>query len=229
MENTNKQYNVALVGSSKCGKTTFLERHTDGVFKPVYRRTETERLFTLKFNTSAGEITFHINDKPNPTDNRLISWDNIDAVIMFIDYTKLSYESFVELFFQLKLRNNNIPIVFCRTKCDIESDVNISNIFKDSTYGFDYVSSKNYFNLDFPFLHIARKLTKDESLTFIEKPPVLPALLDINNAKVIYPELPPLSNKDTIKIKIKVSNETNNKKTTTIKISDNGEITVKRH
>jgi GTP-binding nuclear protein Ran len=105
------------------------------------------------------------------------------AIIMFDMTSRVSYSNVSKWYNQIRQTCPDIPIVLCGNKVDIK-DLKIKpeeiQFHKDKNMCF-LISAKSNFNFEKPFLFLARQMTHNPSLNFIERQAILPPEVLKNN------------------------------------------------
>lgn len=166
------EYKIAIIGEGNDGKTSYINRLTNGHFN----RHLGDDIRTATFSTNIGEIKIHFIELNNPS---LIDLAKIDAIIVMFDLPNISkLEKYIP---NLSLSNKEIPKVLVGTKADIGKseiidgeeyttfdEISINEIFTKfhtefSTFdAFWLVSAKSGYNIDKPLLSVINKLTNKE-------------------------------------------------------------------
>jgi|SaaInlV_165m_DNA_1040744.scaffolds.fasta_scaffold00007_112 GTP-binding nuclear protein Ran len=161
---------VAFIGDGGVGKTTYLERLTEGTFQQRYVSTIGSREYYITGNEMGEEgmldtnCSFHIIDtagqeKYGGLGLRVIERD-IDTYMIFFDLTsKLSFKNCVTWLNKVRAHKTDASIILVATKLDVlERKVSQSSINRFLTkWGIPiciYISSKSCYNYDKPFLYI---------------------------------------------------------------------------
>merc|ERR1711918_316201 len=94
------------------------------------------------------------------------------AIIMFDVTSRLTYKNVPTWHRDLCRVCENIPIVLCGNKVDL-SDRQIKpkhvSFHRKKNLQYHEISSKSNYGFEKPFLYLARKLTDDEKLSFVEQ------------------------------------------------------------
>jgi len=163
-------YKLVIYGDYQVGKSTYINRLKTGEFD-----SKSDGLpITLTFNTNHGIINFVC----------IKSIPDADAVIYLFDvnqkrtFTNLM-ESYDNFFCHLTK-----PVVYCGNKCDMKDrrvkPLTIKGWLYDSKEKYYEISAKTNYNLEKPFLFLARRLSNHEDLQFIESDPIAPVEVAIN-------------------------------------------------
>jgi len=180
-------YNLLFLGSAGTGKTTFITRHATGEFTTAYRPTVGVDEKSLTFHTSDGLLTFKTLDTAGQETPPHIVSDmkhSPDAVIVFFDVTsKTSFTQAVSYCNAILAVDFTIPVVLVGNKVDIKSrKVQVGTIheqltlWRDCLVNIQYydISGKSNYNFEKPFLYLARKISDNANLAFVEAPAVMP-------------------------------------------------------
>lgn len=177
MVNPDLTFKLIVVGDGGVGKTTFLKRHITGEFERKYLATIGVEVHPLKFHTNYGELTFSCWDTAGQEkfgglkDGYYIKGDC--AIIMFDVTSKRSYKNVPNWYRDLVRVCGDIPIVLCGTKVD-EKDRKVKPDQITSHLQYYDISTKTNYNYDKPFLYLARRVTNQQNLTFVEAPALFP-------------------------------------------------------
>lgn len=185
------RFKILVVGEGGVGKTTFIKRHRTGEFEKKYVATMGVEVNPLHLNTSIGQIVFN-------------SWDCAGqekfsglgsgyykgahaAIIMFDVTSRTSYKSVPFWYNSVRAVCPLIPIVLCGNKIDCKdrkvkpSEIQFHRKKKIQYYD---ISAKSNYNFEKPFLYLARCLTGEGSLNFVESPAVLPPEVKVSASQL---------------------------------------------
>ena len=174
-------FKLVLVGDGGVGKTTFVKRHITGEFEKKYIATLGVEVHSLVFHTQRGRIRFNVWDTAGQEkfgglrDGYYIQGQC--AVIMFDVTARVTYKSVPNWHRDLVRVCENIPIVLCGNKVDIKDrKVKAKSIVFHRKKNLQYydLSAKSNYNIEKPFLWLARKLIGDPNLEFVAAPAVAP-------------------------------------------------------
>ncbi|XP_072018100.1 GTP-binding nuclear protein Ran-like [Amphiura filiformis] len=175
------EFKLVLVGDGGTGKTTFVKRHLTGEFEKVYKATLGAEIHPLVFYTNRGPIKFDVWDTAGQEkfgglrDGYYIQGKC--AIIMFDVTSKVTYKNVPNWHRDLVRVCENVPIVLCGNKVDIKDrkvkGKNITFHRKKNLQYYD-ISAKSNYNFEKPFLWLARNLTGDQNLEFVEMPALAP-------------------------------------------------------
>merc|ERR1712187_729985 len=144
-------------GDGGTGKTTFIKRHKDGEFQKIYIEC---------WDTAGQELMGGLRD------GYYIKSDC--AIIMFDVTDRATYTHVPDWYRDLSRVCGNIPIVLCGNKVDVKDrkirPKQVTFHRKKNFSQYYEISAKSNYNFEKPFLCIARKLLKDESLNIEEEP-----------------------------------------------------------
>lgn len=105
------------------------------------------------------------------------------AIIMFDVTSRLTYKNVPTWHRDLTRVCENIPIVLCGNKVDVKNrQVKAKQVTFHRKKNLQYyeISAKSNYNFEKPFLYLARKLTGDPNLHFVEQPAYVPAEVQID-------------------------------------------------
>ncbi|KDO23804.1 hypothetical protein SPRG_11234 [Saprolegnia parasitica CBS 223.65] len=173
---------LLVVGDSGVGKSTFLQRHVTGEFKKRYIATLGIEVHPLQFDTNFGPIKFNCWDFAGQGSHDDHYADAQCAIIMFDVTSRVSYKNVPHWYRAIRRVCENIPIVLCGNKVDVERH-NVKQITFHCEKNLKYVemSVKANYNIEAPFLWLARKLAGDDNVEFIEIArdyPPMPIVMD---------------------------------------------------
>ncbi|GJW03517.1 GTP-binding nuclear protein Ran-3 [Tanacetum coccineum] len=107
------------------------------------------------------------------------------AIIMFDVTARLTYKNFPTWHRDLCSVCENIPILLCGNKVDVKNrQVKAKQVTFHRKKNLQYyeISAKSNYNFEKPFLYLARKLTGDPNLHFVESPALAPPEAQIDMA-----------------------------------------------
>merc|ERR1712072_1656370 len=181
-------FKLVLIGDGGTGKTTFVKRHLTGEFEKKYEPTVGVEVHPLLFTTNKGKVCLNCWDTAGQEkfgglrDGYYIHAEC--AIIMFDVTSRLTYKNVPTWHRDLCRVCDNIPIVLCGNKVDVkERQVKPKQVTFHRKKNLQYheISAKSNYNYEKPFLYLARKLTGDEKLTFVEQVALAPpeVLIDL--------------------------------------------------
>ncbi|OON20760.1 Ras family protein, partial [Opisthorchis viverrini] len=182
-------FKLVLVGDGGTGKTTFVKRHISGEFEKKYVATLGVEVHPLDFHTTRGRIRFNVWDTAGQEkfgglrDGYYIQGQC--AIIMFDVTSRVTYKNVPNWHRDLVRVCENIPIVLCGNKVDIQDrKVKAKSITFHRKKNLQYydISAKSNYNFEKPFLWLARKLVGDPNLEFVEMPAMQPPELTMDAA-----------------------------------------------
>lgn len=184
-------FKLILVGDGGTGKTTFVKRHLTGEFEKKYVATLGVEVHPLVFHTNRGPIRFNVWDTAGQEkfgglrDGYYIQGQA--AIIMFDVTSRMTYKNVPNWHKDLVRVCEGIPIVLCGNKIDVKDrKVKAKNITFHRKRNLQYydISAKSNYNFEKPFLWLARKLTGDPNLSFVEAPALRPAEVVLDPALI---------------------------------------------
>jgi len=174
-------FKLVLVGDGGTGKTTFVKRHLTGEFEKKYVATMGVEVHPLVFYTNYGAIRFDVWDTAGQEkfgglrDGYYIGGH---CAIIFFDVTsRVTYKNVPNWHRDLVRVLENVPIVLCGNKVDIKDrKVKAKQITFHRKKNLQYydISAKSNYNFEKPFLWLARKITGNANLEFVEAPALQP-------------------------------------------------------
>ncbi|KAF8070880.1 RAN-A1 [Scenedesmus sp. PABB004] len=183
-------FKLVLVGDGGTGKTTFVKRHLTGEFEKKYEPTIGVEVRPLDFTTNRGKIRFYCWDTAGQEkfgglrDGYYIHGQC--AIIMFDVTSRLTYKNVPTWHRDLCRVCENIPIVLCGNKVDVKNrQVKPKQVTFHRKKNLQYyeISAKSNYNYEKPFLYLARKLTGDPHLQFVEEVALPPPEVQIDLAE----------------------------------------------
>jgi GTP-binding nuclear protein Ran len=180
---------LLLVGDGGTGKTTFVNRHKTGEFVKNYVATVGAVVHPLSFETSYGQILFNVWDTAGQEkfgvlrDGYYIMGQC--AIIMFDVTERITYKNVPQWYRDLTRACENIPIVLCGNKVDEKKrQVRAKHITFHRKKGLQYyeISAKSHYQVEKPFLWLARKLTGKDDLEFTAAPALIEPEVQVDQA-----------------------------------------------
>uniref|UniRef100_A0A453SA71 GTP-binding nuclear protein n=2 Tax=Aegilops tauschii subsp. strangulata TaxID=200361 RepID=A0A453SA71_AEGTS len=182
-------FKLVLVGDGGTGKTTFVKRHVTGEFEKKYEPTIGVEVRPLDFQTSHGKIRFYCWDTAGQEkfgglrDGYYIHGQC--AIIMFDVTSRLTYKNVPTWHRDICRVCENIPIVLCGNKVDVKNrqvKAKMVTFHRKKNLQYYEISAKSNYNFEKPFLYLARKLSGDMTLRFVEETALLPADVTVDLA-----------------------------------------------
>jgi len=171
------------------GKTTFVKRHLTGEFEKKYVATIGVSVHPLDFHTNFGALRYNVWDTAGQEkygglrDGYYIQGEC--AIIMFDVTSRITYKNVPNWHRDLTRVCENIPIVLCGNKVEVkERKVKTKqiNFHRKKNIQYYEISAKTNYNFEKPFLYLARKLTNEAQLAFVEAPALAPPEVAIDLA-----------------------------------------------
>ena len=186
-----KTFKIVLVGNGGVGKTTFVKRHLTGEFEKKYVATLGVEVHPLKFRTNYGTICFNVWDTAGVDkfgglrDGYYIKADG--AMILFSATDMQSYRDVGKWENSVRNTTGYIPIVLCCNKVDVRDRV-VKPIqidyHRERDIPYKEISAKSNYNFEKPFLVLAREITGHPDLQFVEKEPIDPPEIALNEETI---------------------------------------------
>ena len=192
MEMQAPDFKVVLVGDGGVGKTTFIKRHLTGEFERKYNATIGVEVHPIRFFTNHGIINFNVWDTAGQEqfgvlkDGYYIGGDS--AIIMFDVTSRITYKNVPRWHRDIYHICDAIPIVLVGNKVDIKDrKVKAKQILYHRRHNLQYfdVSAKSNYQFEKPFIWLARKLTNDANLVFVEAPALMPPEIVISAEEMV--------------------------------------------
>ena len=176
---------LILVGDGGVGKTSFLDRHSTGEFQKNSLGVE---IHTCVFHSNRGPIKFNVWDTAGQEkfgDPFRCYIKGECAIIMFDVTSRITYKNVPNWHRDLTRVCENIPIVLTGNKVEIKDrKVKAKQITFHRKKNLQYydISAKSNYNFEKPFLWLARKLSGDNQLHFVEAPALQPPEFQFDEA-----------------------------------------------
>ena len=174
-------FKLIVAGSRYVGKTTFLKRIRTCEFTNEYHPSQGVDVDPINFNTNYGTYCFNAWDVSSNGSNYDSGYyqGGTCAIIMFALSMTNSIDGAVGYYNAIKRACGDIPILVIQHKSDQspiflgpEQQKKILNMFGGEVwYGF---SSMNPYNLESPFIHLLKQVTKKRDLSLIRTPAIQP-------------------------------------------------------
>jgi GTP-binding nuclear protein Ran len=181
------RFKLVLVGDGGTGKTTFVKRHLTGEFEKKYVATIGVDVHPLVFSTNHGRICFDVWDTAGQEkfgglrDGYYIGGKC--AIIMFDVTARITYKNVPTWYRDLQRVCENIPMVLCGNKVDMKDrKVKAKQITFHRKKNLQYydISAKSNYNYEKPFIWLAKKLSGEDKLEFVEMPALAPPEVDLD-------------------------------------------------
>ncbi|KAK3134032.1 hypothetical protein QOZ80_6AG0544190 [Eleusine coracana subsp. coracana] len=182
-------FKLVLVGDGGTGKTTFVKRHVTGEFEKRYEPTIGVEVRSLDFFTSHGKIRFNCWDTAGQEkfgglrDGYYINGQC--GIIMFDVTSRLTYKNVPNWHRDICRVCDNIPMVLCGNKVDVKNrqvKAKMVTFHRKKSLQYYEISAKSNYNFEKPFLYLARKLSGDMNLRFVEETALVPAEFTVDLA-----------------------------------------------
>lgn len=182
-------FKLILVGDGGVGKTTFVKRHITGEFEKKYVATLGVEVHPITFFTNRGPIKFNVWDTAGQEkfgglrDGYYIQGQC--AIIMFDVTSRITYKNVPSWHRDLTRVCENIPIVLVGNKVEIKDrkvKAKMITFHRKKNLQYYDISAKSNYNFEKPFLWLARKLSGDNSLHFVQAPALRPPEAFISEA-----------------------------------------------
>jgi len=185
------KFKLILVGDGGVGKTTFVKRHKTGEFEKKYVATMGVEVHPLDFHTNFGPVIFNCWDTAGQEkfgglrDGYYIGGQA--AIIMFDVTARVTYKSVPHWHKDLIRVCEGIPIVLVGNKVDVKDrKVKPNHIYFHRKKNLQYydISAKSNYNFEKPFLYIARKLTGDPNVEFVNATALQPPEVVVDHKRL---------------------------------------------
>mmetsp|Transcript_2120 Transcript_2120/g.2882 ORF Transcript_2120/g.2882 Transcript_2120/m.2882 type:complete len:218 (+) Transcript_2120:95-748(+) len=175
------EFKLILVGDGGVGKTTFVKRHLTGEFEKKYVATLGVEVHPLTFHTNRGPVKFNVWDTAGQEkfgglrDGYYIQGQC--AIIMFDVTSRITYKNVPNWHRDLTRVCENIPIVLTGNKVEIKDrkvKAKMITFHRKKNLQYYDISAKSNYNFEKPFMWLAKKLSGDNALAFVESPALQP-------------------------------------------------------
>merc|ERR1712061_377799 len=182
------EFKLVLVGDGGVGKTTLVKRHLTGEFEKKYVATLGVEVHPLCFHTNRGVIRFNVWDTAGQEkfgglrDGYYIQGQC--AVIMFDVTSRITYKNVPNWHRDIVRVCENIPIVLVGNKVDVKDrQVKAKQIQFHRKRNLQYydLSARSNYNFEKPFLWLARCLSGNKDLKFVEEQILRPPEIQLSN------------------------------------------------
>lgn len=190
------EFTVLLLGDSWVGKTTFVKRFV----------TCTENKYVAPNGVVVYQLVFHTNERPIKFNVWDLSGQQAKneglrdgrfkmiqgAIFMFDTTSRTSYKNIPNWHRDLTRVCENIPIVLTGNKVDVKKRMIKAlqiTFHRKKNMPYCDISAKSNYNVEKPFLFLARKLTGDNDLIFVKAPALHPPEITIDEAIKVQYEL----------------------------------------
>mmetsp|Transcript_1210 Transcript_1210/g.3541 ORF Transcript_1210/g.3541 Transcript_1210/m.3541 type:complete len:218 (-) Transcript_1210:82-735(-) len=178
MASRHPEFKVALCGDGGVGKTSFLARHLTGDLRMRRYRPRVEAdVEALAFHTNCGRVSFNVFDTANLDSAntvgvwRQLSWVDSDcAIVMFDVASRITYKHLLYWHRNIVRLCGHIPIVLVGNKVDLrDREVMAKHIQFHRKHNLQYydMSVLTSYNVEKPFLWLARRLVNQDNLQFV--------------------------------------------------------------
>lgn len=166
-----ESFKVCIVGTYGVGKTAFVNRFTTGNFNDKYVATLGCEVTPININTSQGMIKLNVWDcAGDPQFEGLKDGYYIKADAFLIFCTSKTLNSLDKYISDIEGVIPDAPKVICINKIDLGGKIPHSSLHeKYVKKGIPVyeISAKSNYNIDKPFLEVARKCLNDSTLNFL--------------------------------------------------------------
>lgn len=165
-------FKIVLVGDSKVGKTTYVQRLNGGYFEEKHIATmgvEVNPLvYTMKPNKNVVLNMWDCGFQQGFEGAKEGYWIGAHGVILMFDVTsRESYNNLEKHYSNLrKVLGDEVPIVLCGNKVDLEHESNEIIFQYEKAIPLFMISTKSTINYEKPILHLIRTLLGNEELSF---------------------------------------------------------------
>jgi GTP-binding nuclear protein Ran len=163
-----RKFKILVVGDAGVGKSAFIKRHLTGEFIKQYIPDDTMNC-CLKFSTNYGILQFDIVDMCGQEilSHNYTNEKDVDGVIMMCStISKISCNNIKKHFRPKVIKElGNVKRLLCCNKVDV-SDTVYSPLSYVKDEIFYFISAKNNYNCEKPFLSLAKQFTGKKDLVF---------------------------------------------------------------
>lgn len=185
------EFKLLLVGDVGVRKTNFVKQHLTREYETKYVATLGVNVQPLVFHTNRGPIKYNVwttagQESVGGLRDRVYARGDC-AIIMFDVTSRVTYQNVSSLYHNLTRVCGNIPIVLTGISEEIKGGINFHR--KKNLQYYD-ISEKYNYNYEKPFLWLARKLSGDIQLHFVEAPVLMPPEFHSKHAAAVAVPLP---------------------------------------
>jgi GTP-binding nuclear protein Ran len=184
-----RSFKIMVDGMAGVGKTSFIKRHKTGEFSKEYLPTMGVDVTPLAFNTTSGEIVFKVWDLSG--NSALRGDDDAEGYYKgaqgLLAFYEVNVPSTFNRAYALAKKHIGLATAICGNKADTWTEHKLQ-VSEFTTFGMSVKSAHQY---DRPFLHLARALTGNKDLQFIEWQPSNPHKLAPTTRSVIEVSVAP--------------------------------------
>ena len=177
------EYKIILVGHGGVGKSSFAMRFSTGYFRTEYVATIGYEVYVVVVHTNIGPLKFNLWDIPGQEKCGSLClkyYKKANAAIIMCDVTSRATSINVTNWYRdicAREGDTSPIIVITGNKVDIKDrklEEKHMSIIKKKKLQYYEISVKKGINIEEPFLYLARKLTGDDTLHFVEDPALQP-------------------------------------------------------
>lgn len=168
------EFKVVLVGDGGVGKTTMATRHASGSFTQKYVPTVGVDIRRLSFETNCGTVVFNLWDTAGQEKFGGLRdgyYMGADAAVVLFDVTsRVTYSNVPKWCADIRNTCGDIPLVLIGNKVDSnDRELKVTQLNWHRSRGIQYydMSAKTGFNIEKPFLYLARRLCNNQALQFV--------------------------------------------------------------
>ena len=176
-------FKLIVIGDSGIGKSTFINKFSTEILEELVINDQKITVHKTRFPTSIGDIQFNIWDLDAAsveTESSEEFFAGADCAILMFDVTsRLSYKN--TPFWFNKIRDSNQhelpPTIMVGNKADVENrKVKLKQItfHRKKNLAYNDVSAEANYEIEKPFIHLAKRLAKEQDLSLVESPVVQP-------------------------------------------------------
>jgi len=182
-------FKLIVIGDSGIGKSTFIHQFSTGILEELVINDQKITVHKTRFPTSIGDIQFNIWDLDGAsveTESSEEFFAGADCAILMFDTTsRISYKDVPFWYKKIHSMNEHqtVPIVLVGNKVEIrDRKVKFKQIQFHRKKNISYydVSAKANYEIEKPFIHLLRALTKNMSLNLVGSSIVQPSSLTID-------------------------------------------------
>ncbi len=176
-------FKLIVVGDSEIGKSTLIKKFSTGILEELTINDQKIIVHKTRFPTSIGDIQFNIWDLDRAsveTESPQEFFAGADCAILMFDTTsRMSYKNTPFWFNKIRDVNQDelIPTILVGNKADVENrKVKLRQItfHRKRNLAYNDISAEANYEIEKPFIYLARRLVKDQDLSLFESPVVQP-------------------------------------------------------
>ncbi len=186
-------FKLIIIGDHEVGKSTLIRKFSTGILEELVINNQKVTVHKTLFPTNIGDIQFNVWDidagkgDSEPPEEFIMG---ADCAIFLFDVTwRVTYKNIVTWFKKVQSvhQSKMIPTALVANKVD-SKDRRIKSrhvIFhRKKNIPYSEISAKANYNIEEPFIHLARVLTKETDLSLVKSPIVQPPSIVMDPSQI---------------------------------------------